>query len=103
MQHLPKRLRIQRIPGLAVGLAWPPCSDIQIPCSLGIAKRRQPVRVSPEEESSEPCGQHVIMLQCRPHLGGRGDHVTTAAECMSMIPAGPVAQDAGNTTAALEL
>src|SRR5690554_6057482 len=96
-------LFVKGIPRLPVRLAWPPCPDVQIPCSLSITQRREPVRVCPEQESSKPCGQHVIMLQRRPHLARRGVHVPYAAERMGIIPAGPVIQNAGNTAAAFEL
>src|SRR5690606_5328970 len=96
-------LLVKGVPRLPMRLAWPPGSDIQIPCGLVVAQSRETVRVCPEQESSKPSGQNVVVLQCRPRFGGRGAHISNAAERMSIIPAGPVAQNASNTATALEL
>src|SRR5690554_6914822 len=103
MQHLPERLSIQRIPRLAVGLARSPCSDIQIPCSLGVTQRRQPVRVSPEQEPGQPCGQHIVMLDSVPHAAGVQRYAPDHTQACSQVTHSRVvvAQQATDHAAAL--
>src|SRR5690554_3255707 len=99
----PYRLVVKRVPCAAMGFAGTPCADVKVPCSVSVAYLGQSVRISPQQQPGESSGQNVVMLQCRPHRGGRGVHVPDAAERMGIIPAGPVVQDAGNATTALEL
>src|SRR5690554_3977786 len=64
-------LLIKGVPRLTVRLSRSPGSDIQIPRGLLIARSRESVRVGPQQQSSEPGGQDVVVLQGLPHLRGR--------------------------------